>query len=115
MNVNAFAKELFTEVNGKAPNSIEIAETDLQGVHDVHQNFKWPAKQTGEESLVQALKRQVKERPNDSRFDKVYLGPQQMRTFKIKYVNEQKALVQTNPKLRNRIILKRIDSNSLMR
>ena len=81
----------------------------------MHKNFRWPVKQSGEESLVQAIKRQVKEKPEDSGFDKVFIGPQSMRTFKIKSVEEQRALVQTHPKLRNRIILKRIDSNSLMR
>lgn len=115
VNVSTFARELYTEVNGQAPHKVEIEETDLQGVHSVHKNFRWPVKQTGEESLAQAIQRQVKEKPADSGFDKVFIGPQSMRTFKIKYVEEQKALVQTHPKLRNRIILKRIDSNSLMR
>lgn len=88
VNVTAFANELFTEVNGKAAHQVEIKETDLQGVHDVHKNFKWPVKESGEESLVQAIKRQVREPPADSGFDKVYIGPQSMRTFRIKYASE---------------------------
>jgi len=63
------------EVNGKRPSSVEIKETDLQGVHDLAKRFRWPAKETGEESLVQAVKRSVKEPPTDSGFDKVFLGP----------------------------------------
>lgn len=67
---------------------MEIKETDLQGVHDAHKNYKWPAKDSGEESLVQAIKRQVKDKPSDFGFDRVYIGPQSMRTFRIKYIKE---------------------------
>lgn len=117
MNVTAFANELYMEVNGKLPQQFEIKETDLQGVHDVSKKFKWLAKETGEESLVQAIKRSVKEPPSDSGFGKVFIGPQSMRSFRIKYQPEQRALAQQGlkNKLRNRITLKRIDSKSLTR
>lgn len=54
----------------------------------MHKNYKWPAKDSGEESLVQAIKRQVKDKPSDFGFDRVYIGPQSMRTFRIKYIKE---------------------------
>lgn len=57
VNLTAFANELFMEVNGKRPHEVEIKETDLQGVHDARKNFKWPAKESGDESLAQAIKR----------------------------------------------------------
>ena len=98
VNLTAFANELFMEVNGKLPQSFEVKETDLQGVHDVSKHFKWLAKETGEESLVQAIKRQVKEPPSDSGLEKVFISPQSMRTFRIKYQQEQKALAQTGLK-----------------
>lgn len=117
VNLTAFANELYMEVNGKRPPSVEIKETDLQGVHDLGKRFRWPAKETGEESLVQAIKRSVKEPPADSGFDRIFLGPQSLRTFRIKYQPEQKALVQQGAKSkhRTRITLKKIDSNSLIR
>lgn len=77
VNLTAFAHELYMEVNGNAARKVEIVETDLQGVHSLHKNFKWKAIEKGEGSLAQSLKQQVKSPPADSKdFSKVYIGPQ---------------------------------------
>jgi len=44
------------EVNGNKARNVEIVETDLQGVHNVHKNFKWKALEKGTGSLAEALK-----------------------------------------------------------
>lgn len=43
VNLNDFANDLYMEVNGNMANKVEITETDLQGVHSVHKNYKWSA------------------------------------------------------------------------
>ena len=43
VNLTDFANELYMEVNGVMARNVEITETDLQGVHSVHKNFKWKA------------------------------------------------------------------------
>ena len=35
VNVTEFARKLYGEVNGKSPTSVDIKETDIQGVHAV--------------------------------------------------------------------------------
>lgn len=92
----------------------------MQGVHSIHQSYRWSAKETGAESLAEALKQQVKSPPADSKdFSKVHVGPQQLRSFRIKYIPpEQKTLSQlknNESKLRSKITLKRIDSKNLMK
>lgn len=99
VNLNAFADDLYMEVNGNMPTSVEIVETDLQGVHSLRKNFKWQAIEKGTESLAEALKQQVKSPPADSKkdFSEIYIGPQSLRTFRIKYKSpEQKSMTQVN-------------------
>lgn len=60
VNLTAFANELYMEVNGNKARNVEIVETDLQGVHNVHKNFKWKALEKGTDSLAETLKQQVK-------------------------------------------------------
>jgi hypothetical protein len=120
VNLNEFADELYKEVNGNSPRKIEIVETDLQGVHLHHQNFKWKALETGTESLAEALHQQVKAPPADGfSFTKVYIGPQSLRSFRIKYSPQeqqsQAPASNAQRKLRSKITLKRIDSKNLMK
>ena len=75
----------------------------------------WPAKETGDESLAQSIKRVGKPLAKDSGFDKVYIGPQAMRTFKIAFNINSKAFFQggvhkqLNHNIVNRITLQKIN------
>merc|ERR1711924_532122 len=89
LNITKFAIDLYKDVNGVNPASVQVQEMDLQGVNKLQaRKTKWKTVDDTDEKPVQSLTQ------NENTLQAATLEPQRLRTFEITYNSKHQKLGQ---------------------